>query len=111
MGWSATPKMVLIYTKPSGKKPFSLWLNRLKDERSRRRILTRLRNLEEGNFGDSKHLKGGIRELRLFFGPGYRVYFGVDNMQIVVLLCAGEKGSQQKDIEKALIYWKEYVKP
>jgi putative addiction module killer protein len=51
----------------------------------------------------------GVSELRLFFGSGYRVYFGEQDNQIVVLLCGGDKGSQGKDIEQAKTYWKEYL--
>ena len=105
---TTTPRRVLIYADGAGSEPFTVWLNGLKDHRSRRRILARLRRLEQGNFGDRKHLKSGLFELRLFFGAGYRVYFGEDKDRVIVLLCGGDKRSQNKDIENALSYWKEY---
>lgn len=93
-------KTVIVYCDKNGKEPFTRWLNKIKDSTTRRRILTRLRRLEQGNYG--------VFELRLFFGPGYRIYFGEDGMRIIVLLCAGTKNTQNKDIKKALNYWKEY---
>ena len=68
----------------------------------------RLRRLEQGNFGDSKHIKERLHELRLFFGPGYRIYFGKDDDAIIVLLTGGDKRSQDNDINTALQYWKDY---
>ena len=101
-------KKVIVYSDKNGKEPFTKWLNGLNDARSRRRILTRLRRIEQGNYGDCKHLQDGVFELRLFFGPGYRIYFGEDGYRLVVLLCGGDKSIQQKDILKALKYWNEY---
>ena len=74
---------------------------------ARKRIQSRLRRLEAGLYGDCELVGGGVFELRLFFGPGYRVYFGKDGDNIVVLLCGGDKSTQQQDIEAAKIYWKE----
>ncbi len=110
MSRTTTPRRVLIYADRAGSEPFTGWLNGLKDRQSRHRILARLRRLEQGNFGDRKHLKSGVFELRLFFGTGYRVYFGEDKDRVIVLLCGGDKRSQDKDIENALSYWKEYRK-
>lgn len=74
----------------------------------RKRILARIARLEQGNFGDCKPIGDGVSELRLFFGPGYRVYFGEHGNTIVVLLCGGDKGSKEKDIEKAKRFWREF---
>jgi len=101
-------KTVIVYNDKAGKEPFTKWLDSLKDTRTRRRILTRLRRIEQGNYGDCKHLQDGVFELRLFFGPGYRIYFGEDGDTVVVFLCGGDKSNQDKDIQTALIYWKEY---
>lgn len=102
------PKTVIAYTDKSGREPFTNWLHGLKDAKSRRRILTRLRRIEQGNYGDCRYLQDGVFELRLFFGPGYRIYFGEDGDRLVVLLCGGDKSKQDKDIQTAIMYWKEY---
>ncbi len=102
-------KTVIIYRDARGKEPFNDWLKSLRDPRTRRRILQRLWRLESGNFGDCKPVGGGVSELRFFFGPGYRVYFGEDGDTIVVLLCGGDKSSQRRDIRKAQAFWKEYL--
>ena len=102
------PKTVIVYCDKTGKEPFTNWLNSLKDARDRRRILMRLRRVEQGNYGDSKHIQSGIFELRLFFGPGYRIYFGEDGDTLVILLCGGDKSSQDKNIQQAIKYWDEY---
>jgi putative addiction module killer protein len=68
----------------------------------------RLFRVQQGNYGDVEPIGEGLSELRLFFGPGYRVYFGEDAGNIVVILCGGDKASQSRDIETAKDYWKEY---
>jgi putative addiction module killer protein len=80
---------------------FDAWLTALKDKSARGRILARIVRLEAGNFGDAKHLKSGVSELRLDFGPGYRLYFTQRGESIVILLCAGDKSSQKGDIQRA----------
>ena len=102
------PYTVIVYRDPAGTEPFTDWLHSLRDSSTRRRILQRLFRLENGNFGDCQPVGGGLSELRLFFGPGYRVYFGQEHGFIVVLLCGGDKSSQRRDILKAQSYWKEY---
>jgi putative addiction module killer protein len=108
MAQAVTPKDVIFYADEAGKEPFADWLDELKDKQSRKRIETRLLRLEQGNYGDCKPVGDGVSELRMFFGPGYRVYFGEDTGNIIVLLCGGDKDSQTQDIETAKIYWKEY---
>ncbi|WP_017327692.1 type II toxin-antitoxin system RelE/ParE family toxin [Synechococcus sp. PCC 7336] len=105
---SGRPKQILFYADEAGNETFTEWLESLRDVMGRKRILTRLRQLEQGNYGDCKRLQDGVYELRLFFGPGYRVYFGEDGDTIVVLLCGGDKSTQAKDIETAKAYWQEY---
>lgn len=102
-------KEIIIYQDETDKEPFTDWLNRLRNPVTRRRILTRLRRVEQGNYGDYRSLKDGVYELRFKFGSGYRVYFGEDGDTIVILLCGGNKRTQSKDIKKAKIYWKEYL--
>jgi putative addiction module killer protein len=75
----------------------------------RKRILARVARMQQGNFGDCEPVGDGVRELRLFFGPGYRVYFAERGDEIVVLLCGGDKNSQKNDIQQAKTYWREYV--
>ena len=101
-------RTLIIYQDATGHEPFAEWLEGLRDPLIKRRILIRLRRVEQGNYGDYKALKDGIYELRLQFGAGYRVYFGEDNDTIVILLLGGDKSSQDKDIEQAKIYWMEY---
>lgn len=68
-----------------------------------------LARLTQGNYGDCEPVGEGVSELRMLFGPGYRVYFGEDEHNVVVLLCGGDKGSQDQDIREAKACWKEYL--
>lgn len=103
------PKQVLIYADAGGHEPFTQWLTKLRDTVGRKRIFARLRRLEQGNFGDCKSLGESVYELRLFFGPGYRVYFGEDGNTLVIILCGGDKSTQDPDIETAKTYWRDYL--
>ena len=109
MANEATPKQKIVYRAQSSKEPFNDWLNNLRDVMGRKRILARVARLDQGNYGDCESVGDGVRELRLFFGGGYRVYFGEKDGDIVVLLCGGDKDSQEKDIELAKIYWEDYL--
>lgn len=80
---------------------FSDWLGSLRDRRARARIAVRLERLADGNFGDSKSLKGGVHELRVDYGPGYRVYFFQRGKELVILLCGDDKRTQDADIAHA----------
>lgn len=106
---AATPKRVIVYATRDGKEPFSEWLYSLRDVMGRKRILARVSRMQQGNYGDCKPIGEGVSELRLFFGSGYRVYFGERGNDIVVLLCGGDKSSQSEDIQQAKVYWKEYL--
>lgn len=97
-----------MYEDEHGNEPFSEWFKGLKDIKGKERIGTRIRRLSEGLYGDSEPVGEGVSELRLFFGPGYRVYFGEEANNIVILLCGGDKSSQKRDIQTAKGYWKEY---
>nr|WP_211987265.1 type II toxin-antitoxin system RelE/ParE family toxin [Bradyrhizobium tropiciagri] len=79
---------------------FESWLNQLRDERARARIQIRIDRVELGLMGDVKYFDG-IGELRIDYGPGYRVYFVQRGKTIVILLCGGDKSSQKRDISKA----------
>ena len=85
------------------------WLSRMKDAKALSAIVRRLdRITQHGNFGDHKPCREGVWELRIDIGPGYRVYYGQDGEEIVLLLCGGDKGTQDKDISNAVRYWKDY---
>ncbi len=109
MAKATRTRTVLFYQDKNGAEPFTNWLYGLKDSTARRRILARLRRLEQGNFGDCKPVGDGISELRLFFGAGYRVYFGEDKQMIVIILSGGDKASQKTDIKLAKAYWKDFL--
>ncbi len=104
----ARPRELKVYESPSGTAPFDDWLESLRDVKNRARIQVRLDRLEQGNFGDCKPVGEGVLELRLDFGPGYRVYFAEDGPTIVLLLIGGDKSTQDKDIKTARNYWREY---
>lgn len=98
------------YLDDNDRSPFADWLENLRDTRGQARILARLDRVEEGLFGDHKNLGQGIWELRFSFGPGYRIYYGLDGRTVVLLLCGGDKSSQKSDIKLARQYWQRYCR-
>ena len=80
---------------------FRAWLDGLQDHRAMTRVAQRITRLEAGLFGDPKSVGGGVSELRIDYGPGYRLYFVRSGKAIVLLLCGGDKRSQDADIAKA----------
>ncbi len=80
---------------------FSQWLGKLRDRAGRARVISRLSRIGGGNFGDHKSVGGSVSELRIKVGPGYRVYYTVRESTVVILLCGGDKSSQQADIDRA----------
>jgi len=105
---AAAPKKVIVYQDENGREPFTDWLNDLRDQKGRRAVLKRIGRLEHGLYGDCEPVGEGVSELRIFLGPGYRVYFDEAGGHIVVLLCGGNKGSQTRDIRAAKACWKEF---
>jgi len=103
-------RQVEIYVTEKGKQPFVEWLESLKDIRTRSVVKSRINRLRLGLLGDTKSVGQGVFELRIDFGPGYRVYFGQSGNQIVILLLGGDKGSQKRDINTAQEYWLDYRK-
>jgi len=86
---------------------FRKWLTGLRDERARARILKRLERAAGGNLGDVASVGEGVSEMRIFYGPGYRVYFVQRDKELIVLLCGGDKSTQAADIEEAKAMAKE----
>jgi putative addiction module killer protein len=104
----ATPRELRIYLTEEGRAPFSEWLVSLRDSKARAKIRVRLDRVSLGNFGDCRGVGDGGQELRIDYGPRYRVYFGQVGSTIVLLLCGGDKSTQAKDIEQANQHWKDY---
>ncbi len=90
-----------------GQCPFLRWLDHLSDE-AQARVARALERLEHGNLSSVKALGTGVNEIRIDFGPGYRIYFGWDGEKLVILLAGGSKKRQQDDIERAKALWREF---
>ena len=103
----ATPRTLRFYRTANGKDPFVQWLRGLRDARGRNVIRVRLNRIEAGNLSNCEPVGEGVHELKIDFGPGYRVYFGDDGASIILLL-GGDKSSQASDIKKAKEYWRDY---
>ena len=103
-----TPKRSIIYQTFEGREPFTQYVDSLKDRRAIDKIRKRVRQATYGNLGDHRSVHRGVIELRINFGPGYRVYMGLYGQEVIVLLCAGDKSTQHKDIQKAHDYWDDY---
>ncbi|MDE0256207.1 MAG: type II toxin-antitoxin system RelE/ParE family toxin [Rhodospirillaceae bacterium] len=88
--------MEVVYT-----ETFGNWLRRLRDPRAKAVIVSRIERIEDGNFGDRKSVGGGVSELRIDVGKGYRVYYTIRRRTVVVLLCGGDKSNQQRDVRRA----------
>lgn len=99
---------LLEYIAEDGQDPFHEWLNSLSDRAARARIRVRLNRIRLGNFGDCKPVGKGVNELRVDYGPGYRVYYGKSEATIVILLCGGSKKTQSKYIHLAQTYWADF---
>jgi putative addiction module killer protein len=97
------------YVTPTGIDVIGMWLARLKDVQARAKIAVRIARVATGNFGDSKRLSPNLYELRINWGPGYRVYYAMLGKICVLLLCGGTKQKQSADIERAHMYLKDYL--
>ena len=96
------------YQTSAGEQPFVEWLQGLGDRHARSRIEARLARVAGGNLGDVEPVGEGVLELRIDWGPGYRVYFSRVGKVIVLLLCGGDKRTQQRDIKRAKAYFEDY---
>jgi putative addiction module killer protein len=103
-----TDVSILHYRTIDGRFPYRVWIESITDKRTRATVLARVDRLAFGAFGDWKAVGHGVCELRVHFGAGYRVYFGRDGKTVVILLCGGEKRTQDTDITQAKRYWKDY---
>jgi putative addiction module killer protein len=104
----AQPKEIRNYLTAEGRSPFQEWLDSLRDIKARVRIEKRLERVALGNLGDYRSVGEGVCELKIDYGSGYRVYFGQVGLTIVLLLCGGDKSTQEQDIIKAKEYWRDY---
>lgn len=96
------------FQRSDGTVPIAEWLGKLRDARAKARIWQRLSRMECGNFGDHRSVGGGVWEMRIDYGPGYRIYYAIYEHVVVLLLCGGDKDSQQQDIITAKEYKKLY---
>ncbi len=95
------------YVDEDGRSPFEQWIAGL-DRHSEAKVVVALTRLEQGNFSNVKSVGEGVLELRLDWGPGYRLYFGRDGAVLVILLTGGTKQRQPRDVERAKTYWADY---
>lgn len=104
----AKPQTVELYLSNNGKCPYIDWFRSVRDQRAKQRVAARIRRLELGNFGDFKSVGKGVGELRIMHGPGYRIYYGCENDEVVILLIGGTKPTQEADIATAQHYWADW---
>ncbi len=96
------------YTDTNGHSPYARWLKKIRDKTARARIMLQIERMRLGLSGDWKPIGDGLSELRIHYGPGYRVYYGKPGKRIVLILGGGNKRSQQADISLAKSRWKDY---
>jgi putative addiction module killer protein len=104
------PKDIRLYRRADGKIPFTEWLDALRDIKTQTIINKRLDRVRLGNLGDYRSVGAGVYELRIDHGAGYRIYFGQVGSTVILLLCGGDKNSQERDIGRAKEYWANYEK-
>lgn len=96
------------YLSPQGESPYTDRLRAIRDSRAAARIAAAALKMHMGLFGHWRSLHGGLYETKIDYGPGYRIYYGKDGDALVLLLLCGDKRTQDKDIELAYDYWKDY---
>ena len=98
------------YKTPDGKNVYLEWYRKLRDFKAKAAVDRRVYQIENGNFGDHKFIRDGVWELRIDVGPGYRIYYAIAATEVVLLLCGGNKQSQNTDIDRACDYWQNWQK-
>ena len=101
---------VFYYKTRDGKVPFLDWLYSLKNKITRAKIRVQIDRVAAGNFGDHHSVGNGVWELRMNYGPGFRIYYGLAGRKIILILLGGDKKSQEKDIKLAKKCWEDYLK-
>ncbi|NRB40413.1 MAG: type II toxin-antitoxin system RelE/ParE family toxin [Pseudomonadales bacterium] len=96
------------YLDDKGNSLYATWLHNLRDARAKAKVLMQVDRMELGLMGDSQPVGDGLSELRIHYGPGYRVYYAKEGNQIYLLLCGGDKSTQAKDIKQAKRLWKDH---
>lgn len=104
----AAPIKLFVYETEDGRKPYSEWFEELRDKKTKGVVQARLNRIRMGNLGDCKPVGEGVFEFRMDIGPGFRIYFGKEGAEIVILLCGGIKKGQSRDIQRAIEYWADY---
>ena len=99
---------ILHYLTQDERDPYQDWLVRLADRQAKSRVMVRVERLRGGGFGDCKPLREGVWELRIDWGPGYRVYYALSERHVVLLLLGGDKRRQDADISQAVEHWKDW---
>jgi len=84
------------------------WLSRLRDKQAKIAIIRRMTRIENGNFGDHRYCRDGVWEMRIDIGPGYRIYYALVGQRVLLLLCGGDKRTQDADIKRSVIYFNDW---
>lgn len=98
-------RTVEYYMTPNGKVPARDWLSAIKDKMTQAILYKRIRQAGEGQFGKTKSVGSGVFEMKIDYGPGFRIYYGIHGDEIILILTAGSKRTQSADIAKAKTYW------
>jgi putative addiction module killer protein len=106
----AAQVIIRLYRTKDGKTPFRAWITSLRDITGRAHINAKITDLRLGHTGNCKSVGEGVTELKVDFGPGYRVYFGRRGRELVILLCGSDKDDQDTAIKQAKKYWADYKK-
>lgn len=96
------------YLDKKGRSPYNDWLRGVRDARAKARVIMQVDRMELGLFGDSRPVGQGVRELRIHYGPGYRVYYAREQIGVCLVLCGGDKTTQTADIRRAKDFWQDY---